>query len=118
MLIGEEEIGSTHLENYLEQHFKLLKSDVLILADTGNYDIGIPSITYRSLSSLFPSVLLPVFRLILVTSLRGIVGLDVTLRTVQASVHSGMWGGPVMDPLAAVCMVFSYNTSTNIYLSF
>jgi acetylornithine deacetylase/succinyl-diaminopimelate desuccinylase-like protein len=79
---GEEEVGSTHLEQFLEQHFSLLKSDVLILADTGNYDIGVPSITY---------------------SLRGIVGLDVELRTVQASVHSGMWGGPVIDPLAALC---------------
>jgi len=79
---GEEEVGSTHLEQILEQHFDVLKSDVLILADTGNYDIGVPSITY---------------------SLRGIVGLDVELRTVKASVHSGMWGGPVIDPLSALC---------------
>jgi len=27
----------------------------------------------------------------------------VELRTVKASVHSGMWGGPIMDPLAALC---------------
>lgn len=82
MFEGEEEVGSTHLPNFLEEHFNLLKSDVLILADTGNYDIGVPSITY---------------------SLRGIVGLDVELKTVKASVHSGMWGGPVIDPLAALC---------------
>ena len=41
-----------------------------------------------------------------IISLRGIVGLDVQLRTVKASVHSGMWGGPVVDPLAAVCMPY------------
>lgn len=79
---GEEEIGSTNLEAFLEEFLPTLKSDILILADTGNYDIGVPSITY---------------------SLRGIVGLDVELRTVQASVHSGMWGGPVIDPLASLC---------------
>eukprot|EP00026_Physarum_polycephalum_P007440 Phypoly_transcript_07500.p1 GENE.Phypoly_transcript_07500~~Phypoly_transcript_07500.p1 ORF type:complete len:540 (+),score=107.88 Phypoly_transcript_07500:208-1620(+) len=79
---GEEEVGSTHLEEILEEHLQTLKSDILILADTGNYDIGVPSITY---------------------SLRGIVGLDVELRTVKASVHSGMWGGPVIDPLASLC---------------
>jgi len=79
---GEEEIGSTNLETILKQNFDTLKSDILILADTGNYDIGVPSITY---------------------SLRGIVGLDVELRTVQASVHSGMWGGPIIDPLTAMC---------------
>lgn len=45
--LGEEEVGSTHLEQHLAQNFNLLKSDVLILADTGNYDIGVPSITYR-----------------------------------------------------------------------
>lgn len=52
---GEEEVGSTHLEEILEEHLATLKSDILILADTGNYDIGVPSITYRySLSSLMP----------------------------------------------------------------
>ena len=49
-IIGEEEIGSVHLKEILEDHMPLLKSDILVLADTGNYDIGVPSIIYRYFS--------------------------------------------------------------------
>jgi len=52
------------------------------LTDTANYDIGKPALTY---------------------SLRGIAQVDVELRTVDHSVHSGMWGGVIMDPLSALC---------------
>jgi len=79
---GEEEIGSVHLEEYLKENLDLLKSDILILTDTGNYDIGIPTLTY---------------------SLRGIVALDVELRTVDHAVHSGMWGGLLIDSLTSLC---------------
>jgi len=79
---GEEEIGSVHLEEYLQKYLNLLKADILILTDTSNYDVGIPSLTY---------------------SLRGIVSLDVELKTVDHTVHSGMWGGVLMDPLTALC---------------
>jgi len=79
---GEEEIGSAHLEEYLKEYLDILKSDVLILTDTANYDIGVPSLTY---------------------SLRGVTSLDVELKTVANTVHSGMWGGVLMDPLTALC---------------
>jgi len=75
-----------HLEEYLASHLEILKSDILILTDTSNIDIGVPSLTY---------------------SLRGIVGLDVELKTVDHTVHSGMWGGVLMDPLTAMCRLMS-----------
>jgi len=79
---GEEEIGSEHLQEYLNEYLDILKSDILILTDTANYDIGIPSLTY---------------------SLRGVTSLTVELKTVANTVHSGMWGGVIMDPLTALC---------------
>jgi len=83
---GEEEIGSENLETYLKENFDLLKADIIVLADTGNFKLHVPSITY---------------------SLRGLVGVIATVKTVEVSVHSGQWGGPVIDPVAALCKVIA-----------
>jgi acetylornithine deacetylase/succinyl-diaminopimelate desuccinylase-like protein len=75
---GEEEVGSPTLAPLLEQHLDDLRSDVIVIADSGNWDIGVPALT---------------------TSLRGLVRLDVEVRTLTHAVHSGMWGGLVPDAL-------------------
>ncbi|MBA3233703.1 MAG: dipeptidase [Propionibacteriales bacterium] len=78
---GEEESGSRSLPAILEQHRELLTSDVIVIADSANWDIGVPALT---------------------TSLRGLAGCVVEVRTLHHAVHSGMWGGVAPDALTTL----------------
>jgi cysteinylglycine-S-conjugate dipeptidase len=78
---GEEEFGSESLEQLLTEHRDEITADVIVIADSGNWDIGVPALT---------------------TSLRGIVNLTVEVRTLASAVHSGMFGGAVPDALTAL----------------
>ena len=83
---GEEEIGSDTLPALLAEHQEALRADVIVIADSGNWDIGEPALT---------------------TSLRGLVRADIEVRTLTHAVHSGMWGGLVPDSIIALSRVIA-----------
>jgi cysteinylglycine-S-conjugate dipeptidase len=81
LIEGEEEIGSAHLAGFLSEYGDSLGADVVIVADSGVWKVGVPGIT---------------------TSLRGLVDCVVEVRTLDHAVHSGMYGGPVVDAVTAL----------------
>jgi acetylornithine deacetylase/succinyl-diaminopimelate desuccinylase-like protein len=78
LIEGEEEIGSENLGKFLEKYKDMMAADFIVLSDTANFDTGIPALTYQ---------------------LRGITQVDVEVQVLERPVHSGMWGGPVPDPV-------------------
>jgi acetylornithine deacetylase/succinyl-diaminopimelate desuccinylase-like protein len=84
LIEGEEEIGSPTLERFLHAHLDQLRSDVLVLADAGNWEVGVPGLTY---------------------SLRGLAALDIELRALNGPQHSGMTGGVIPDPVMALAKI-------------
>lgn len=81
LIEGEEEVGSTNLNMLLKSHQELFSANAVIIADSENFDSGMPSLT---------------------ASLRGIVTVNVEVRALSSSVHSGTWGGPLPDPVLAL----------------
>ncbi|MDN5632122.1 M20/M25/M40 family metallo-hydrolase, partial [Kocuria sp.] len=73
---GEEEAGSPGFEAFLDAHRDKLAADVIVIADSANWEVGVPALT---------------------TSLRGVVGGVVEVQVLDHAVHSGMFGGPVLD---------------------
>jgi acetylornithine deacetylase/succinyl-diaminopimelate desuccinylase-like protein len=89
---GEEEIGSDHLEECLQKHKEMLRADVIVLTDTANLEEGLPSLTYR---------------------LRGLVNVFVEVAALDHPLHSGMWGGPLADPVQAMAKILATLSDAN-----
>lgn len=75
---GEEEAGSPTFRPFIEAYRDRLEADLIIVADSANWAVGTPALT---------------------TSLRGVVDLVVEVRALDHAVHSGLFGGPVLDAL-------------------
>ncbi|NUS73195.1 MAG: dipeptidase [Corynebacteriales bacterium] len=78
---GSEELGSPGLVRFVRDNPDLVRADAILICDGGNAAVGQPTLT---------------------TSLRGNIHALVTVRALQAQVHSGMFGGAAPDPLAAL----------------
>lgn len=85
---GEEETGKGTLEAFAEDpaNRDLFQADVIVVADVGNWAVGVPTLT---------------------TSLRGMLAVDVTIRTLRAPVHSGMYGGGAPDAFMALARMLA-----------
>ena len=83
---GEEEIGSGNLDSFLQKYRGMMAADFIVLSDTANFDTGIPALTYQ---------------------LRGICQVDVEVQCLEHPIHSGMWGGPVPDPVQILCKLIA-----------
>jgi cysteinylglycine-S-conjugate dipeptidase len=86
LIEGQEEAGEGGIEEFVAANAELLKADVIVISDVGNYALGVPTLT---------------------TSLRGMAALDVEVETLQGAVHSGMFGGPAPDALIALCRIIA-----------
>lgn len=78
---GEEEFGSRSFKNFLLQHRAELTADVIVVADSDNWDINTPALT---------------------VALRGNVTFRLTVRTLDHASHSGMFGGAAPDAMLAM----------------
>ncbi|MCU1405558.1 MAG: dipeptidase, partial [Glaciihabitans sp.] len=77
---GEEEFGSRSFSNFLTEHHEQLTADVIVVADSDNWDINTPSLT---------------------VALRGNVTFKLTVATLGHASHSGMFGGAAPDSMMA-----------------
>lgn len=81
VLEGEEEVGSPSLEPFLRENRERLDCDAVVISDTGMFDREVPSVT---------------------VGLRGMVYQEVTFRGPSSDLHSGLYGGTVVNPANAL----------------
>jgi len=83
---GEEETGSDNLAPFLERYRENLACDVIVISDTGMAAHNYPTLTY---------------------ALRGIAALEFRVSGPSQDLHSGVFGGAVMNPATAVARLIA-----------
>ena len=83
---GEEEHGSHSFVNFLEDNREALAADVIVVADSDNWDTDTPNLT---------------------VALRGACAFNMTVSTLGHASHSGMWGGAAPDAMLATIKLLS-----------
>jgi acetylornithine deacetylase/succinyl-diaminopimelate desuccinylase-like protein len=83
---GEEEVGSDHLAPFIERQKAALRCDGVVISDTTMYAPGIPSI---------------------ISSLRGLAYFEVNVTGPASDLHSGMYGGAVVNPATALARIIA-----------
>jgi len=83
---GEEEIGSPNFEAFLARERERLACDLVVVSDTAIFAPGIPALT---------------------VSLRGLVAWEVTVHGPATDLHSGYFGGLVVNPIEALAAMLA-----------
>jgi acetylornithine deacetylase/succinyl-diaminopimelate desuccinylase-like protein len=86
LIEGEEEVGSTHLYPFLEQHADKLACDVVVISDSSQFRPGKPAITY---------------------GLKGLAYFELRLVGPKQDLHSGTFGGAVTNPANALAKMLA-----------
>jgi acetylornithine deacetylase/succinyl-diaminopimelate desuccinylase-like protein len=86
LIEGEEEVGSKNLDNFIEQNKSLLEADICVVSDTHCLSETQPMIDY---------------------GLRGIVYMEVRLKTLGKDAHSGLYGGNILNPINILAQVIA-----------
>ncbi len=83
---GEEECSTAHLPQLVQGNADLLRADVAVICDSGNYRTGVPTIT---------------------TSIRGVTDCVIQVRVLEQAQHSGSFGGAIPDAITALARIIS-----------
>ena len=83
---GEEEIGSEHLMPFVTAHRERLGCDYVVISDTTMVADGVPTIG---------------------TSLRGLAYLEIHVHGPKTDLHSGSYGGAVLNPATALARIIA-----------
>ncbi len=86
MIEGEEEVGSSNLEQFLKDNKDRLKADVVLVSDTSMISMEHPSIE---------------------TGLRGLAYMEVEVTGPNRDLHSGVYGGGVLNPINELCRMIA-----------
>ena len=86
LIEGEEEIGSEHLEPFINNNLEPLKGDTVLISDTSLYAPGIPTLTY---------------------GLRGLAYMEVEVTGPDRDLHSGTFGGAVGNPINTLAQMIT-----------
>ena len=86
MIEGEEEVGSDHLGTFVAEHRAMLKADVILISDTSIISNETPSLE---------------------TGLRGLSYVEVEVTGPNRDLHSGVYGGGVLNPVNALCAMIA-----------
>lgn len=96
MIEGEEEIGSPSLRKYCEENKDLLAADVILVSDTTMISMDMPSIT---------------------VGLRGLAYMEVEVTGPNRDLHSGLYGGAVVNPINALTKMIASLTDENNHIT-